>query len=527
MRKSVLLLSLPVAWVACFSNSSGGGGGGASFDASADGPEFDSTSPDVGPDAPMEAAQEAGQDAAMEASPPVDSGMDVAHEAEAGASPVVVTVGGALGPESGVTVVWGDATGAVVTSGKTNAAGMATQLAAPGSMVTALLGTPSAPSLYTITDVQPGDNLVIIDQASVDFSFPEGNNIQANLTAVPMPLPGMATGLSLWAGHCNDYFQSPPAALGLGGSCIGVGPMGTSFGAAYPALVEANDVDFNLMGFTFKKNNGLSMPDDAGYLDLDLSANTWLTASTQQSVTVANEQDAGIYTPWILYQEVANGVLFPLPQRQPSDGGTLPSGTTLFTAHGGYADFVQTEIGYNPDSMGFVQEAFAMATRGPAPSADGATTIDWTPLTTLPSLINMTIDSSVPAQPRVTWTTQAGDLSSSTAVMVYMPFGGTDADGGYQGGSWTIVSPGTTQSSLQAPTLPAAYAAWAPITGANFGPSAVYAIQGGTALPTYAQIKTASSIFTLQTSCIFGPVIPPLPAAGTLMVTGYASGSCG
>jgi hypothetical protein len=525
MRKSVLLLSLPVAWLACFSNSSGGGGGGASFDASTDSPEFDSTAPDVeqeaGPDVLMEAANET--------SPPVDSGVDVAPEAEAGPSPVVVTVGGALGLESGVTIVWGDATGAVVASSKTNAAGMTSQLVAPGSMLTAVLGTPASPSLYTITGIEPGDNLVIIDRQSVGALPGAPGNINTNLTAVPMPLPGMATGLTFYAGPCNNSFQVPPSGpLRLGPPCIGVGPVGASFGAAYPALVEANDSSFNLQGFTFKKNNGLTMPDEAGWLDLDLSGNTWSTSTTEQTVAVTNEQDAGIYTPWTLYQEAANGVLLPLQARQPADGGMLPAGSTLYSTHPGYADFVQTEVGYNPDSMGFVQEAFSMATRGPAPTKDGATTIDWTPLTTLPSLTNIVVDASTVVRPKWTWTTASGTLASSTAVMVYAQWNGTDADGGFQNGEWTIVAAGTAQSSLQAPALPAPQTPWLPVAGSSFGSfSTVYAIQGDTALPTYGQFRPAAPLFTLQSSCIFGPLVPPLPAAGTIRVTGYTSGGCG
>ena len=46
-------------------------------------------------------------------------------------------------------------------------------------------------------------------------------------------------------------------------------------------------------------------------------------------------------------------------------------------------------------------------------------------------------------------------------------------------------------------------------------------------LPTYTQVRAAAGLFTLQTGCIFGPMAPPLPAAGTLMMSGYTSGGCG
>jgi hypothetical protein len=523
MRRNLALVVLPVTWVACFSNSSGGPSGTPNFDGSP-GTEFDSSTPDVTQEAEVEASAEASLDAS------VDATADARNEAEAGPSPAVVTIGGALGVEPGVTVVWGDATGAVVATGVTDATGTATH-AITGTtvtMVTALMGTPIYPALYTITGIEPGDDLVILDWGSLQNLPVAGDGFESNVASLPSPQPTNTVSFTAYAGQCNTNFTTVPESLSLTQwpGCIGVGPLGSSYAAAYPAVVDANDANFDLLGFVFAKNNPLTMPDDAGLLDVPLASGAWSTATTFQSVTETNKPTTGIYDAYANYSEVADGVLMPLPQRTaPADAG-LPAANDLFATHVGYADFVQTELFYNPDHDGFVQEGYALATRGPAPTANGAPVLDWSPLASLPSLTGLTIDSSTPAQPSMTWTTVTGTLAASTGIIIYTTWNATSADGGYQSGTWTLVSAGTAQSSLQAPMLPTS-SAWAPVGGAEFSLSAIYAVQGGTALSTYPQIRAASSAFRMQTSCLGSPMLPPLPSAGTAMVVGYTTGGCG
>jgi hypothetical protein len=218
-----------------------------------------------------------------------------------------------------------------------------------------------------------------------------------------------------------------------------------------------------------------------------------------------------------------------LPTRLPPDGGTLAPNEALFTAHQGYPEFVQTELTVQPDTAGIdvLHAGFALVSRGAPPTADASLAINWTPLTTMPALIGTTVDATVVTRPAVTWTTGAGTLASVTGVLVTALWTGTDPEGGFQRGSWTMVSPGTAQASLQAPTLPTALGAWAPIPASSFQISTVYAIDGGTALPGYAQLRATSSIFQLQTQCIFAPMAPALPLPGSLMMSGFTSGFCG
>lgn len=310
-------------------------------------------------------------------------------------------------------------------------------------------------------------------------------------------------------------------------NCLGIGQFGTTVGAAYPALVEADDSNDDVLGFAYARNNLLTMVDEAGHDDLAIGG-TWSTATTSQSIVVSAPEDSGVDLSAFsaTYSEAANGLLLPLPTRHPEDGGSLPPDTSLYTTHVGYADFVQTELGSYGDSQGV-----AMATRGPAPTASGSTTIDAAPLQVLPVIGSLTVDSTVPAQPWFSWTMQSGTLASSTGVILVATWSGTDADGGPQAGNWTVVAPGTAKAMLQvqAPVIPPQYAAWIPGSGVNFSAygSAMIALMGGTALPGYAQVRAASSLFNVQLGCFTAPIIPPLPAAGTLLLTAFTNAGCG
>jgi hypothetical protein len=338
----------------------------------------------------------------------------------------------------------------------------------------------------------------------------------------------------LYSGFCNTSNQGSGFVLPLSVrlsfaqnplGCVGIGQFGMTVGAASPAVLESNDSAFNLLGFLYAKNNSLTAMNDAGTFDINL-ANPWSSTTTSQIVVEKNIPNESVwYQKYAFYSEVANGVLFPLPPRTLPDGGALPPDGILYTTHGGYADFVQTEIGYNPRQSGLVQAALALATRAPAPTQDGTTTVDWAPLATLPALTDIQVDATTPAQPKLTWTTPSGTLSAVTGVLVWTRWN-YDGASGVQQGEWTIVSPGTAASSLQAPKLPAG-SEFAPIMGSGFNTATVYAIQGGTAVPTYAGLRATSSAFYLQNACVSQPVIPALPTAGTLMASAYTSGGCG
>jgi hypothetical protein len=497
----------------------------------------------VVPEAEVEAQAEAAVDAPA---PPTDAPVEATPEAaptvdapaEAGPAPVVVTVVGALGPESSIAVVWSDASGAFLATTTTDATG-STSMLASGGMVTALLGTSSSPSLYTITGVEPGDALVIVDWNSLALLPGAGQYLSfsntVSFTSLPPSLPGATSSVQFLAGaNCSNEYDTPitlPAQLtlvaggynGLEPTCIGVGPVGTSYGAAYPALVEADDVDGNFLAFAFAKNNGLTQVDDAGGLDVAVGG-AWSTATTNQALLVENASDAN---PWSFYSEAANGVLVPLSTQPPpsvASDASVPAGETFFATHPGFADFVQAEIGNG------VPGGFAMiATRAPAPSANGTTTMDANQIGSIPIVSGTSVDTTDAARPDIVWTGTSAPLSGATALVAMASWSGSDSEGGSQSGSWTVFAAAGAQSDIQVPALPASLAAWAPLAGSSFYPG-VAVVEGGTALPGYAQARAASSVLypIVQTTCpgYYGPAIPALPADGTVMIS-YAGGGCG
>src|SRR5579883_357570 len=139
--RRVCVLSLGFLPFACFSSDNSGPGpdSGFSFDAAT----FDAFFPDTSfPDGAI-------PDSAAEAA--VDAPLDIPP------APVVVQVLSASGPEQGVNVVFQDATGAVITSGTTDATGRFGRVVPAGSMATVLLGNTANPNNMTVVGVQPGD----------------------------------------------------------------------------------------------------------------------------------------------------------------------------------------------------------------------------------------------------------------------------------------------------------------------------------------------------------------------------------
>ncbi|HTQ41339.1 MAG TPA: hypothetical protein VMI75_01190 [Polyangiaceae bacterium] len=501
------LLVLPVTWIACFSSSSGGSGGGANFDASDD---------TTFPDAP---GSEAGPDVVNEMTPPpqdasVDVSIDVPMEAAAGA--VAITVFGASGPEQGVTIVYGDSTGAVVgTPATTNAAGVVDQaLPAGATMITALLGNVDNPGPYTVMGVKAGDTILVPDLASL---VPYGQG-QVQVNDLPASPPANTGYYYAASGNCTNTLSAAPIPINLedGIACIGLGSFGGSYGAAVPMLVDAQDANGNSLGFTFQKNNPLSAT-DAALLNLSLAADTWSTSLTHQTVVV-DLPDGGTATPVV--SESANAVLNRLLTQYVSDdaGDQL----TQVTTHVGYADTLQAEASYTPNYQWFVATATALA----PPTTDGTITIDATPLGTLPQINQNNIDQTNSARPVLTWTTNQGSLATSTTGLIAtLTWDGTDDAGAAVNGTWTIVAP-SSATSLQAPALPASAGAYAPQPDASIFTT----LQGltGTALPSYGQLRTVGAALAapIWGGCVFTPVIQYVPT-GTLSITLYSSSGCG
>jgi hypothetical protein len=535
-RRILVLLAAPLAWVGCFSDSSGGGGPAPQFDGSLDA-AFDGTEPETSvPESSVDSSVDASVDSAVPEAA-IDSAVDAGAEATVDAGmPVVVTVVGAAGPEPGVIIVYDDPTGAYVAMQTTDASGRASMVVAAGSMVTALLGSPTTySSPFTIMGVEPGDALTVVDWGSLPSSD-QGTRAECttvNVTEQAAPLANTAFYLASSGLVRAPTVTKLPSTVALGGQCGGpstpaAGPpssieLGASIAAGQPkvpVLLEAFDNGDNQLGYLFDKASAL--PSSAAGADAATGqvtlAGAWSTTYTNQTLDITNVPDAGLsYTP--ILSEVVSGTLTTDPQY------FTPFGNTFFT-HPGFADFIQVEA----SSTVYFQSGQAMAMTLPAPTGDATIPMDLTPLASMPVLSGTSVDTTNPARPTFTWTTSSGSLSTVTGIVVFASFSGAGGDGGNTSGNWTIVAPAQAQASLTAPELPGSLGAWiAPSTGFTGGNNVeIWGLQG-TALPTYAAVRAAASAFTEQPACnINAPIVPALPTVGTnLMVTMYSNAFCG
>src|SRR5579859_450660 len=202
MRVGRFVLFLPALSVGCFSSSNGTPG--SASDATAD-VDFSDTS------VPEEAAMDSS--IPMEAS--VDAPADVAREAapEAEAGGVRVVVSSVAGAEPGVQVIVQDATGNVISTGTTDAAGAFSQSPiASGSQVTVLLGSPTAASILTIEGVEPGDTLPVFDA-----TLPPSATGAVTVDSVPANPPTGTASYRATAGGCNLGFVPGPTTLQTSG----------------------------------------------------------------------------------------------------------------------------------------------------------------------------------------------------------------------------------------------------------------------------------------------------------------------
>ncbi len=524
MRIRVLLPVLPflpLTFLACFSPSSGGSGGNADFDASSDA-EFDSTSPDG---EPAEAAADVGVDVATEAGPIVDAA--VKPEAEAGPQPITVLVSGALGYEQGVNVVFHDATGAPVATAMTGAQGTASTLLPNVTMATVLLGTPNAPAPYTVMGLSPGDIVPVVDLASV-ANLPSQT---AEVTAIPSTTSLADSGVTQYyasTGACWTYFSGPPVFLSFQSSsglpCVGLAPTANAIVPVLPVVVEAVDVSNNLVAFASSTNISPAMPDDAGYTEVALSG-PWSTMFTDQYVNVTNVPDGGGAPYELKYSEVADGILSPLPSRTlPVDAG--PATLLHVQTHTGFAGAVQAEALWTSYTTQGGTLAASLVTTAPPPSQSGTLTLDATALSTVPSFQTATTAAGpTAAQPVVQWTLASGDLGGATGVVMSVGWSSPLDGGGYQTGNWTIVSAGTTATSITVPAMPPSLAGYAPLPGASPLVNEMFVVYGQTSMPSYAAMLPLGSLFQVQSCSISGPVVPPLTGPGTALVVGFAPGT--
>jgi hypothetical protein len=474
-RLGWLLASIPsVALLACFGSTDNSTG--------LTPPEVDASPMDTSSPAPEASVAEAGTDSAEEPSP----------------SPfVTVVVLGPSGPEAGKTIVFSDATGAVVTTATTDASGTVVQTLPAGSQATALLGTPDSPQLVTVVGVQPGDTLTAVDGVASQVAGEV-------LVTVHGSAPATTNNYSVSAGNCGAFLSS--------GSSVDLDVSGcTNSAGQFPllAVARANDGD---LAYSFEKPNALGT--DGGPTSIVMTGNWYFMGTETVSVTGTVASDDW----YVSYNEVAAGVSDIQNQTyyEPlSDDAGVPPMT--FESHPLYPDFVQTELSAY-DSQPGVGMATAIATRTAAPT--GSASFDGSDL--LPILTSASVDSTDPTRPSVGWTA-AAPLTGAVGTIAEMFW---YDQGAGQSGSWTIVAPSST-TSVQVPVLPSTATSLAPGANSVWDSTPTVAAIGGGDLVDYAAFRRGAGQLATQLQPnptptvrpITTPTIPLLTSDGTMKVT--------
>jgi hypothetical protein len=452
----------------------------------------DSSSPDV-TTSPMDASTQA-----EAATPAPDAGVDATPDvAEEPAPPLAVTVVvvGPGGPESGVTIVFDDSTGAFVSQSMTDTNGRVTQVLAANSMVTAVLGSADLANLVTVTGVQPGDTLTAIDGSPQP-------NVEVQVTDPASPPEGTSE-LIVNAGDCAGSVgidsNNPPVLVENMSAPFCIGPTGQ-----FPLLSLATDGDGTTLGYTFQKNFQIAV--DGGTPDITLGT-TWQTQLGQETVSFTNVPSN--LTPQVLLGQYASAVPYTTSDNEPNvvDAG----GSSSFETYPGYSDFLQAEIQLQNETPGGATNQ-VLAVRGAAPTTaqpDGTIALDLSAL--LPAITGVTIDATTPARPSAT-VASAATLAGASGMFVTLDW--ADVPDGGAGptarGRWLIVGP-PSATAIQYPSL--GNLTGAPTSDAQWTVETAAAI-GGAALPTYGAVRASAGTLNLTLNNSSFAIVPGLPANG-------------
>jgi hypothetical protein len=529
-RISFLGIGMPAialcALAACGSDDSGKAesqGDAASDSATTHDAETDSATaaPDAEGDSP--APEDAGIDATLsgldgstpdgsgsDGSTPVadlDAGHDAADAGETGTVQVIVLSTDV--PEQGVTLVFSDATGALVTTAVTDAQGSVVQAIAAGAQVTALLATREAPDLVTVTGVKPGDVLKFHDGP-----FPSLRGTAAVTFTKLAQADASVVDYTLTSGVCAADTGGPAGTFDypMSGTCMNAE-------GQFSVLAEAFGSDGPI---AWESGKGTLNADPTGLSKVDLTAATWSTTYGTETATLLDVPDGA--NPWMTVFEYAAsdsatavGYFSSSTTTTSLDGGV----ESTFPIHPGFGDFNQVEVDVpiaGADGLStFVIADRVTATTPAAPSASDAIDLE----DALPAFTSETLDATNPVRPTFAWTS-ASSPSAAAAIIVEAywsdPF---DDAGDLRYGTWTLVVP-PGQASIVLPQIPSA-SGFGPNAGATWPGGNSIAAVNADAYPTYDSIRAAAAdfgplLFNLSTTTA---TLPPLPANGRARLSEY------
>jgi hypothetical protein len=435
--------------------------------------------------------------------PAQDAAPDVA--VDAGPQPVTVEVLQQGAPVAGVTVVYGDSAGAVLVSGQTDSTGRIARVVPAGSQVTAVLGPAYDARLMTVTAVEPGDVLTVVQPSPAWAQA----YVPASLDAIPPSPPTGTAGYGARAGYCDS-------SLSLGApvpTSITLYPGQCQLEGRFPMLIRAVNEGGTELGFAFKKgNSGLT---DGGAASVSVPA-PWVTTLGSHTVGVTNPP-VGVTYVEVASSEWADGLRAGMSNYFDATSDASPP-SAQFVVHPGYADTLTAEA-WTRLSHGNGVSYRILASK--APAAGGTTTFDLSGL--LPEITAATVDATTPARPTTTWTA-SGSLSASDAVFVQMRWSSTFTDGGYGGGTWTIVAPASA-TSVVAPALPAALSEYLPATAERIRKPPTVAFIEAAFVSNYKQVRSAVATLPPTEELIddrsYGGVAPELKVDGLLRLSAF------
>lgn len=419
---------------ACEDDTSNGGGG-----------TFDPDSGTYQPPPTTTPTNEAGTDSAT---PDASDGSD----ADAGPQPLTVTVTRGNGPAVGVEVVFHDATGAVIGTATTDAAGKVVNTGPVPAQVSALLGGGSHRRIHTWTGVEDHDQLFVADSYSAAGQDATGR--------YDVTLPGKfqaATRYRLLTGPCSGMAETQdapePVQLFLRLKCQR---------PQVSILARAFDDVASETAFAFKKGNAPVV--DGSTVPLTLA--NWAAPATTTLDAKNIPQD------WVGYGsllEIEGGLGFfadeniLLANNQP---------VTVDVANG-FADAHQ------------FTGALMNGTRRTSITKRSSSTVTSTMLdfgSMLPEIPEVEIDTADVVRPTASWS-PAASLSGTDGGGVLLQW----VDDRPRDFVWTFaVAPGAT--SVKAPAMPIDAADWVPDAGSEFGEPEVFFVEGD-ALSGYAQFR--------------------------------------
>jgi len=422
-----------------------------------------------------------------------DGGIDSPGDIFVPPLPVTVHVTNKLGAESGISVVFSDANGAILETKTTDASGNATSAAYPAAtpaMATVVFAPANGNrSILTWTAVEAGDVLPVVD--------PGGDSFLAEYDVT------LGSQIDAGAGGPNTYYANVGDCqlFSWDGNGTGIVNIYTScYRGGDALLVTANDSTDTIVAYARKK--GLVLPTDGGVVPVTTDA---FVAATNLSVSVSNPPASVVGS--VRLDQVVGSTTFLAVNNGLPDTGPF----TYAVAPSSVADAYAVAVSFPAGMYGR-----RIAGKRVAPTAsisfDGNTDLP-------PAITNATYDlTTTPLRPSVTYEGTLTGMKGGVVRFRYFDQFENSTD-------WSIVVPFSAMASttVKAPQLPATFETILPQADGggsgwnNFsGPEIAFA--DSNLLPDYATFKKIQgAVLPAASSGSVTDIV--LPQNGTYKIT--------